>query len=55
MRGLLCGSERTGVQATGATSLNAIADALNARGIPTARGKAWTSVQVLNLKRHLAH
>lgn len=39
------------VQATGVTSLKGIADALNARGIPTARGGQWQAVQV---KRVLA-
>jgi len=34
------------IQKAGASSLNAIADALNKRGIWTARGKEWTQVQV---------
>ncbi|MGY2050426.1 recombinase family protein [Methylobacterium sp. JK268] len=34
------------VQAAGAVSLSEIAGALNARGIPTARGRAWSAVQV---------
>jgi hypothetical protein len=34
------------LQASGATSLTAIAAALNERGITTARGRAWTTVQV---------
>ena len=34
------------IQKAGARSLNAIADALNKRGIRTARGKEWTHVQV---------
>lgn len=34
------------VQSTGVTSLKGIADALNTRGIPTARGKQWQAVQV---------
>jgi len=34
------------IQNAGASSLNAIADALNKRGIRTARGKEWTHVQV---------
>ncbi|WFT81006.1 MULTISPECIES: recombinase family protein [unclassified Methylobacterium] len=34
------------VQAAGAVSLNEIAGALNARGIPTARGRSWSAVQV---------
>jgi len=40
------------IQASGATTLRAVADALNARGIPTARGGAWHSATVANvLKR----
>ena len=34
------------IQATGANSLREIAAGLNARGIPTARGRQWTAVQV---------
>ena len=34
------------IQAAGAKSANAIASALNKRGIPTARGREWTHVQV---------
>jgi Recombinase len=34
------------IQAGGAKSANAIATALNKRGITTARGKEWTHVQV---------
>lgn len=34
------------VQADGISSLKGIAEALNARGIPTARGKQWQAVQV---------
>jgi hypothetical protein len=35
------------LQASGATSLRAIAAGLNARGIPTARGNGeWSAVQV---------
>lgn len=34
------------IQAAGATSLREIAAALNARGIPTARGGEWSAVQV---------
>jgi hypothetical protein len=34
------------LQASGAMSLRAIADGLNARGIPTARGRKWGAVQV---------
>lgn len=40
------------LQATGATSLRAIAKGLNSQGIPTARGGEWSAVQVMNvLKR----
>jgi DNA invertase Pin-like site-specific DNA recombinase len=40
------------VQATGATSLRAVARALTARGIPSARGTPWSPVAVSNvLKR----
>ena len=34
------------LQAAGATSHNAIAKKLNARNVPTARGRKWTHVQV---------
>ena len=37
------------IQATGATTSRAIAQALNARGIRTARGGAWYSSTVRNL------
>jgi DNA invertase Pin-like site-specific DNA recombinase len=37
------------IKAEGNTSLRQIAAALNERGIATARGKQWTSVQVLRL------
>jgi hypothetical protein len=37
------------IQAIGVTSLRAIAVALAARGIPTARGGAWNAMQVSNL------
>jgi DNA invertase Pin-like site-specific DNA recombinase len=37
------------IQAAGATSLRAIARALKARGVPTARGGQWSPVQVSNL------
>src|SRR5262245_10092598 len=36
------------VQRAGATSLRAIADALNARGVPTARGGRWQAQTVSN-------
>ena len=34
------------LRATGASSLRQIAAGLNKRGIPTARGAAWSAVQV---------
>lgn len=37
------------LQASGATSLRAIADGLNARGITTKRGSAWTATQVMRV------
>jgi DNA invertase Pin-like site-specific DNA recombinase len=37
------------LQERGATSLRGVAEGLNERGIPTARGKAWTAVQVQRL------
>jgi hypothetical protein len=37
------------IKAAGATSLDAIAKALNARGIRTARGGRWHSTTVRNL------
>jgi DNA invertase Pin-like site-specific DNA recombinase len=41
-------------QRAGATSLRAIAQALNARGIATARGGTWTGVQVRLILRRMA-
>jgi hypothetical protein len=38
-------------QQSGARSLRAIAQALEARGVPTARGVQWTAVQVSALLR----
>jgi DNA invertase Pin-like site-specific DNA recombinase len=35
------------LRAAGATSLKAIADGLNGRGIPTARGSQWSATQVM--------
>ena len=37
------------IQRHGAPSLHSIADTLNKRGIPTARGKTWTAMQVSNV------
>ena len=36
-------------QKAGATTLRALAEALNARGIPTARGGAWHAMSVKNV------
>ena len=41
------------IKASGATSLRAIAKALNARGIATARGGVWTPVQVTAVLRRV--
>jgi hypothetical protein len=42
------------LQAAGATSLRAIADGLNARCIPTARGSGeWSAVQVMRVLERL--
>jgi DNA invertase Pin-like site-specific DNA recombinase len=37
------------LQAAGATSLQAIADGLNERGIPTAKGASWSPTQVMRV------
>lgn len=42
------------IQAGGATSLGQIADALNARGIPAAKGGSWSKTQVRRLLDRLA-
>jgi DNA invertase Pin-like site-specific DNA recombinase len=42
------------IQASGATTLRAIAEALNARGIRTARGGQWYAATVANLLRRPA-
>jgi DNA invertase Pin-like site-specific DNA recombinase len=39
------------IRASGATSLRAVAAALNARGVPTARGGQWNAMQVLSVLR----
>lgn len=39
------------VKATGITSLRAVASALTARGVPTARGGTWNAAQVSNVLR----
>jgi hypothetical protein len=36
-------------QKAGTTSLRAIAEVLNDRGIPTARGRIWAPMQVKNI------
>jgi hypothetical protein len=41
----------TDIQRSGIQSLRGIARALTARGIPTARGGAWTPVQVSDILR----
>jgi DNA invertase Pin-like site-specific DNA recombinase len=41
------------LQATGKTSLRAIAAGLNDQGIPTARGGEWSSVQVMRILERL--
>ena len=38
-----------GIRATGITTLGGIADALNKRGVPTARGGTWYAMTVRNL------
>jgi hypothetical protein len=40
-----------GIRRAGATTLQSIADALNARGIPTARGGQWYPTTVRNAAR----
>jgi DNA invertase Pin-like site-specific DNA recombinase len=40
-----------GISISGATSLRQIADELNRRGIPAARGGAWTAVQVARVRQ----
>jgi DNA invertase Pin-like site-specific DNA recombinase len=42
------------IQATGTESYRAIARALNARGVATARGGEWTAVQVGSILRRIA-
>lgn len=42
------------VEAAGAASLRAVADGLNARGIPAARGGRWTPTQVRRAQLRLA-
>jgi len=41
------------LQAAGAKSLNAIADGLNERGIPTAKGGNWSATQVARVKARI--
>jgi DNA invertase Pin-like site-specific DNA recombinase len=43
-----------GIRQAGATTLQLIADALNARGIPTARGGQWHPTTVRNAVRRAA-
>lgn len=42
------------IRAAGAVTLQAVADALNARGIPTARGGSWSPVQVQRVEARAA-
>ena len=42
------------IRAFGATSLQQIADALNARGIPAARGGSWSKTQVARVLDRMA-
>ena len=42
------------IQASGVTSARGIAKALNERGIPTPRGKAWAPQSVVNLLERIA-
>lgn len=42
------------IRAAGATTLQAVADALNAKGIPTARGGTWSPVQVRRVEARVA-
>lgn len=42
------------IRSMGRQTLSGIATELNARNIPTARGKKWSAAQVLNVLRRLA-
>lgn len=42
------------IRAAGASSLRQVAEALNARGIPTARGGRWSAVQVQRAEARVA-
>lgn len=42
------------IRAAGATTLQAMADGLNAKGIPTARGGKWGPVQVMRVEKRVA-
>lgn len=44
----------TEIRAAGATSLQQVADALNERGIPTARGCQWAPAQVMRVEKRAA-
>jgi DNA invertase Pin-like site-specific DNA recombinase len=39
------------IRKSGITSFRAVAAALNARGVPTARGETWTPVQIMAIER----
>lgn len=43
------------LEAHGITSLGAIAKALNERGVPTAKGKAWSAAQILRVRNKLEY
>jgi DNA invertase Pin-like site-specific DNA recombinase len=42
------------IRALGATTLQAVADALNARGIRTTRGGSWSPAQVMRIEKQVA-
>jgi DNA invertase Pin-like site-specific DNA recombinase len=41
------------IRKSGITTLRGIAAALNARGVPTARGGTWTPVQIMAIERRV--
>ena len=43
----------TSIRSAGATTMQQVADALNARGITTARGAKWSSVQVMRAEKRM--
>lgn len=42
------------IRSAGASTLQQVANALNARGVATARGGRWTGVQVMRIERRIA-